>query len=50
MCVHFHLFIHSFIHSFIIPESIIGTGPMAIELVITYIVHNIYSYNIYIKN
>jgi hypothetical protein len=34
----------------IIPESIAGAGPMVIELVVTYIVHNIYSYNIYIKN
>jgi len=28
-------------HSLIIPESIIGAGPMIIEHVITYVVHNI---------
>jgi len=44
------LCVYIFIHSFIIPESVIGTGPIVMELVITYIVHNIYSYSIYIKN
>jgi len=32
------MFIHSFIHSFIIPESITGSEPMDMELIITYIV------------
>jgi hypothetical protein len=42
--------IHSFIHLLIIPESITGTEPMDIELVIPCIVQYIYSSNIYIYN
>jgi hypothetical protein len=39
---------HSFIHLLIIPESITGTEPKDIELVIPCMVQYIYSSNIYI--